>query len=288
MLTDRERIVLRKVEDRMISRINLGFDLEVLSVLDNADASSHQIEELKGRLSGEILLRLLSIASSVSVYYGSLKRGAVHSFYEAVSRLGMDQTKAFIIILAQQALARGDRDIENVFARSFATAVVGKLLSKEFALREDAGRKVELGGLLLEIGRIMIMLYRKLYLKEEGLEEADVSDGFIDQVHPQLGVAVVDKFLLPPYLKKILLAESLVLETRRIALSGIVRLAHDAVAASFRRFNNRLVLVAPPPSREEGFSTAEMVEEHFRAVGLKQYLQIVRSEDAAGDQPPAA
>ncbi len=287
MLKDRESIVLKKIEDRMISRVNLGFDLEVLSVLDNADASSSQIEELKGRLSSEILLRLLSIASSV--YYGSLKRGAVNSFYEAVSRLGMDQTKAFIIILAQQALARGDREIENVFARSFATAVMGKLLSKEFALREDAARKVELGGLLLEIGRIMIMLYRKLYLKdEEGVEESDISDAFIDAAHPRLGVAVVDKFLLPPYLKRILLADSLVFDARSIALAGIVRLAHDAVVASFRRFNNKLVLTAPPPSREEGFSIAEMVMEHFRAVGLQQHLQIIRIEETQAGDPPAA
>jgi len=286
MLKERESVVLKKIEDRMISRVNLGFDLEVLSVLDNADASSHQIEALKGRLSSEILLRLLSIASSV--YYGSLKRGAVNSFYEAVSRLGMDQTKAFIIILAQQALARGDREIEKVFARTFATAVLGKLLSKEFALREDAARKVELGGLLLEIGRIMIMLYRKLYLKEEGVAEADVTDAFIDEVHPQLGVAVVEKFFLPPYLKKILLAESLVFETRRFALAGVVRLAHDAVTTSFRRFNNKLVLAVPPPSREEGFTIAEMVTEHFRAVGLQQYLQIVRLEETPEEEPPAA
>jgi len=286
MLKERESIVLKKIEDRMISRINLGFDLEVLSVLDNADASSNQIEALKGRLSSEILLRLLSIASSV--YYGSLKRGAVNSFYEAVSRLGMDQTKAFIIILAQQALARGDREIERVFARTFATAVLGKLLSKEFALREDAARKVELGGLLLEIGRIMILLYRKLYLKEEGVAEADVTDAFIDEVHPQLGVAVVEKFFLPPYLKKILLAESLVFETRRFALAGVVRLAHDAVTTSFRRFNNKLVLAVPPPSREEGFTIAEMVTEHFRAVGLQQYLQVVRLEETPEEEPPAA
>jgi len=246
----------------------------------------NQIEALKGRLSSEILLRLLSIASSV--YYGSLKRGAVNSFYEAVSRLGMDQTKAFIIILAQQALARGDREIENVFARTFATAVLGKLLSKEFALREDAARKVELGGLLLEIGRIMILLYRKLYLKEEGVAEADVTDAFIDEVHPQLGVAVVEKFFLPPYLKKILLAESLVFETRRFALAGVVRLAHDAVTTSFRRFNNKLVLAVPPPSREEGFTIAEMVTEHFRAVGLQQYLQVVRLEETPEEEPPAA
>ena len=286
MLKERESVVLKKIEDRMISRVNLGFDLEVLSVLDNADASSHQIEALKGRLSSEILLRLLSIASSV--YYGSLKRGAVNSFYEAVSRLGMDQTKAFIIILAQQALARGDREIEKVFARTFATAVLGKLLSKEFALREDAARKVELGGLLLEIGRIMILLYRKLYLKEEGVAEADVTDAFIDEVHPQLGVAVVEKFFLPPYLKRILLAESLVFEMRRFALAGVVRLAHDAVTTSFRRFNNKLVLAVPPPSREEGFSIAEMVTEHFRAVGLQQYLQIVRLEETPEEEPPAA
>ena len=287
MLNDRETMVLRKIEDRMISRVNLGFDLEVLSALDNADAGSHEIEALKGRLSSEILLRLLNIASSV--YYGSLKRGTVHSFYEAVSRLGMDQTKAFIIILAQQALARGDREIEKVFARTFATAVLGKLLSKEFALREDAARKVELGGLLLEIGRIMIMLFRKLYLREEdGVEETDIAESFIEAAHPLLGAAVVEKFLLPPYLKSILLADSLVLGARWIALPGIVRLAHEAVDASFRRFHGKLVIAAPLPNREEGFSLAEMMEEHFRAVGLKQYLQIVRRAEAVEEEPPAA
>ncbi len=88
--------VLAKIEDRMLNRVNLGFNPEVLDVLDNVEASNEEIEQIKIRISNEILIRLFSIANSA--YYGSLKKGAIRTFYEVVNRVGMNHTKALIII----------------------------------------------------------------------------------------------------------------------------------------------------------------------------------------------
>ncbi|MCX5846863.1 MAG: HDOD domain-containing protein [Deltaproteobacteria bacterium] len=274
MDTEKAQQILLDIEDKILNSVNLGFDPEVLDLLNNPDASEGQIELLKAKIGDEILARLFNIANSV--YYGQLKRGPVDTFYKVVSRLGMDFTRVLIIFLAFAALSK-DKEVKIIFAKSFATSLLGgRILAKEFGLRDNDAKKVELGGLLLEIGKIIIAIYRSLY--NDDYEQAEIEEDFISQYHSLLGLKIVDKFKLPEFLKDMISTECLTLETELISLSGIVIVAYSLVDLSFRRFGNKLVIASPMPDPDGTVvhTIGAVVEETFKAVGLAGYIEIIR------------
>ena len=245
--------IISDIEDKILNNVNLGFDPDVLTVLSNPDADESEIE---------LLVRLFSIANSA--YYGHLKRGTVDTFYKVVSRLGMDFARVLIIFLSFAALSK-DREVRIICAKSFATSVIGgRMLAKEFGLRDDDARKVEIGGLLLEIGKIIIALYRSLYKDE--YEQAQIGEDFME------------KFGLPEFLKDVISMTCLTLETELISLSGVVIVAYSIVDLSFRRFDNKLVLLSPMPDSEGTIvhTMGATIEEIFKAVGLGGYIEIKR------------
>lgn len=267
--------ILDRIEKKMMDEESLGFSPEVLAILDNVEASNREIEMMKFRISQNILVRIFNIANSV--YYGSLKKGSIHTFYEVVTRLGMGHTKALIIILAQQLLARDDEKVELIFARSFASSVIGKILAQQFGLREDMAKKVELGALFSEIGRMMIYVYKKLHAPDE----ERIDESFIDLYHPYLTERIIDVFSLPSYLKAMIFQKGVVVEANYITLSGITQIAVNFVQASFDQFNNHLVVepLALPPGQDQAMSLDHIIEEQFSAVGLNKYLMIVRKRE---------
>jgi len=274
MDTEKAQQILLDIEDKILNRVNLGFDPEVLDLLNNPDASERQIELLKAKIGDEILAKLFSVANSV--YYGQLKRGPVDTFYKVVSRLGMDFARVLIIFLAFAALSK-DKEVKIIFAKSFATSLLGgRILAKEFGLRDNDAKKVELGGLLLEIGKIIIAIYRSLY--NDDYEQAEIEEDFISQYHSLLGLKIVDKFKLPEFLKDTISTECLTLETELISLSGIVIVAYSIVDLSFRRFGNKLVIASPMPDPDGTVvhTIGAVVEETFKAVGLAGYIEIIR------------
>lgn len=267
--------VLDVIEAKMTEAETLGFSPEVLAVLDNVEASVKEIEMLKFRIGQDILMRVFNFANSA--YYGSMKGGSIHTFYEVVTRLGMDQTKAVILILALGHLARADEKAEIIFARSFATSVMGKILAEQFGMREDAAKKVELGGLFSEIGRLILHVYQKMHASE-----ADrIDDPFIDKYHLYMTERIINAFDLPDYLKTMIFHEGLVTEAGYITQSGIMQLALHFVSASFDRHQNHLVVepLVLPSGVDQSTSLDRIIEEQFRAVGLEKYLRTVRKKE---------
>jgi hypothetical protein len=275
---DREDInnLLDEIEVKMIDKVTLGFSPEVLGILDNVEASNQEIELLKARIGNEILMRVFNIANSA--YYGSLRKGSIYTFYEVVTRLGMNHTKALIIILALQIMARGDKEIEVIFARSFASSVMGKILAQQFGMREDNAKRVELGGLFSEIGKMIFLLYKKLHAPDD----EKIDDDFIDKYHPYLAERIIEKFALPDYLKQMIFSESIVVEENYITTSGMTQIAIGLVAASFDKYHDRLVIEALPPpvlARDEAIALDKIIEDQFNAVGLGKYLRIIRKRE---------
>ncbi|MGA3207847.1 MAG: HDOD domain-containing protein [Syntrophales bacterium] len=266
--------IISDIEDKILNNVNLGFDPDVLTVLSDPDANESEIELLKSKMGDEILVRLFSIANSS--YYGHLKRGTVDTFYKVVSRLGMDFARVLIILLSFAALSK-DKEVRIICAKSFATSIIGgRILAKEFGLRDDDTRRVEIGGLLFDIGRIIIALYRSLYKNE--YEQAQIGEDFISQHQSRLGMKFMDKFGLPEFLKDVISTTCLTLETELISLSGIVVTAYSIVDLSFRRFDNKLVLSSPMPD-PEGMIVHTMgatIEDIFKAVGVGGYIEIRR------------
>ena len=274
MEAEKAHLILLDIEDKILGRVNLGFDPEVLDVLNNPDASEKEIELLKAKIGDEILVKLFNIANSV--YYGQLKRGPVDTFYKVVSRLGMDFTRVLIIFLAFASLSK-DKEVKNIFAKSFATSILGgKILAKEIGLRDNDAKKVELGGLLCEIGKIIIAIYRSLY--NDDYEQAEIGEDFISQYHALLGTKVIEKFNLPEFLKDMISTDCLTFDTELVSLSGIVIVAYSIVDLSFRRFGNKFLIASPMPD-PDGIvvhTTGAVIEDTFRAVGLAGYIEIIR------------
>jgi hypothetical protein len=221
-------------------------------------------------------MRVFNIANSA--YYGSLRKGSIYTFYEVVTRLGMNHTKALIIVLALQILARDDKEIEVVFARSFASSVLGKILAQQFGLREENAKSVELGGLFSEIGKMIILLYRKLH----AADDERIDEDFIRKYHPYLAERIIEKFALPDFLKQMVFAESIIVEENYVTVSGLAQIAIDIVAASFQKFHNHLVIEALSSSvwgRDEQMALETIIENQFNAVGLSKYLRIIKKRE---------
>jgi len=272
--------IIDKIEKDLTGRIHDRFlKPEIFQTLDNPDAPREAIEALRVKIGDEISLSLFGIANAV--YLGTLRRGDARTFFEVVNRLGLYQVKALILALAVLHHGRGDPELELVFARSYATSVMAQVLALQMGFREEAVRKAELGGMLLEMGRKGLLVYRKTAGDEDGL----LDDAFVDVYHPYLGERLAAHFGLPGYVRSMILTRTLVLEEKDLSLAGVVRLAYDTVRSSFDRYGGRLVLscTIPKPATDTSRTLEAIIRDKFRAVGLENRLHIIRLPDNSNE-----
>jgi HD-like signal output (HDOD) protein len=272
MEEEKANAVISQIAEKIFDEVHLGFDPEVLEVLNDLDSTEHDIEILKGKIGEDILGRLFSIANSV--YFGQLKRGQVETFYDVVTRLGMDFTRLIIIFIAMAHLSSNER-VKMIYARSFATSILaGKLLANECGLTYGDAKKVEIGGLLLEIGKIIMAVYQSLC--PDDYEQAGIDDDFVSAYHSLLGVKFIEHYNFSENLKEMVSTKCLSLGPKLMTLPGIVVAAHHIVDSSFRRFHNKLVIASPMPDREGNvvYTTGWAIEGMFRAVGLSRHIEI--------------
>jgi len=163
----------------------------------------------------------------------------------------------------------------TICAKSTATSIVGgRILAEEFGLKENEARKVEIAGLFFEMGRVIFALYKSLH--KEDYEKAGIGEDFIAEHQSYFGLKIVEKFNLPEFLKDIISTKYLTLEAELLSLAGIVMIANSTVDMSFRRFGNKLVIVSPMPDPEGKIvhTIGAVIEEIFKAVGLRGYIEI--------------
>jgi len=266
-------LMIDKIDQLMLDQIHHGcFSMEVFQTLDNVNTGRHEIEQIKAKISDDILNRLFKIANSV--HFGTLRRGEIDNFYDVVNRLGIYQTKAIIIALTIYSHGKMDKEIETIFARCFATSVMAQMLATQLGFSEDAVKKAELGGLTLEMGRKVMLLYRRQYDRDA----QEIDDAFIETYHPYLGQRIAERFHLPDYIKTMILARNVILEENFISLPGVVYLAYDTVRISFATYGNRLVLKfqTPRPATDVSRTLEALIKEKFSAAGLEDYLHIIR------------
>lgn len=268
MMNDEIASQIETIEHALIKESVLGFDPTILFILDDVEIGQREIENLKSRLGAEVSLYLFNLANSA--YHGSLKMGPVKHFFDVVNRVGMQHTKALIILFASHRLARGDHEAEIIFAKFFAASVVGRIMARGLGFADDGARKVELACLLSGIGALMMTAYRKHFHTGDFL----LSDDFIEQNHPYLTERIIQRFQLPEYLHEMIMAKCFILERMGVSLHAVVKLAIAAVDWSFRTLDNKLVFRSPRTSADNRFtpSLAAIVEEQFAAAGLKKYL----------------
>ena len=262
---------IEKIELTLMQDDILGFDPTVLSVLDNVEIGRAEIETLKSRLGAHIFSHLFNIANSA--YHGSLKLGPVEHFFDVVNRIGLQHTKALIILFISNRLARGGQEAEIIFAKNFAASVMGRIMARGFGFRDDSAQKVELACLLSSIGALMMTAYRNHHATGDFV----LSDDFIEQNHKYLTERIIRRFQLPEYLLEMIMADCLTLERMGIGLPTVVKLAIAFVDWSFRTMDNKFVFRTPQATLDDRStpSLATIIEEQFLAAGLRRYLIIL-------------
>jgi hypothetical protein len=265
--------LIDRIDEVMAKKIQFAsVSPDVFRTLDDVNASRREIEQIEPKLKESVNLRLKAIASSV--YIGTLRRGDISSFYDVVNCLGTNSTKALLFMLSNYCQGIMDEEVETIFARSYATAVMAEILANQTGFREDGIRKAELCGLFLEVGRRFMVIYKKLYPGDAEKMDED----FIETYHAYLGDKIIGRYSLPDYVRSVILARNLILEENHVSLAGLVYLAHDTVQTSFRKNNNKLVIKCqiPRPATDVTRTLEAILTEKFKVVGLEKYLHIIR------------
>ena len=187
-ISDEEREILLDIQKKFLESMSFGFNLEVMHILNNENATQGQIESIKDMLNQPICARLYGIGNSV--YYGKLRKGNIASFFEVVLRLGTEQTKMYIVVLALLQTARSSH-VRQLLAKGIATSVMGKIAADRLGLSREGASRVELAGLFLEIGKMIALIY-----KEEE-QKYQLAPDFPDRFNLFIGLKVIEFFNLP-------------------------------------------------------------------------------------------
>ena len=258
--------ILREIEEKIIKKVDLGFDSHVLQVLDREDVSRSQIEALKAQLSAGVVTRLFGLANSV--HYGRLRAGKMTDFSDVILRLGLGPSKIYILSLALFFL-NFRRDFTELAARSFIISFLGKMLASKMGLAQDEIREVEIGGIFLKVGKVFMLLY-------EHQTGRKLEDSFVSQYYPFLGMRAVEIFKLPEFLNEIISFSLMRFAENAFSVSSIVDLAHSTVDKSFKKFG-KFVIQSPMPDAEGILlsSPGSILSAQLEAVGLGSFLEVI-------------
>lgn len=254
-----------------LERLDLGFDPKVLNILDDETATPQKIDELRDHLGETVSARLFSIANSV--HYGKARSGHITRIRDVVTHLGTDATRAMVMFIALRAL--GDTEEMNlVFARGFATSKLSEILASQMSLDRQQKNMTSLGGLFIEIGQVIMMLY-------EVAEEKKLDDKFIENYYPYMNMKVIETFGLPLSLSDIVYHDNFTFVKKdSLAPSAIVDLAYAIIEKSFKKYG-KLRVESPMPDLE-GFLYASTIgsifESQFQTMELSPYLEVIRAE----------
>lgn len=261
-----DREILKEIEEKIIKKIDLGFDPEILKILDNEEITKMQIEPLKDLLSKGVVARLFGLGNSI--YYGRVRAGKFTDFSEIILRLGLGPSKIYILSLALFFLQTG-KEFTDLAARSFMISFVGKMLGRQMGVGEHDLKKVEMGGLFLKIGKVFMLVYERTQKKK-------LDEEFISRYYPFLGLRVVDLFGLPEFLNDLISFSLFRFEENNFSISSIIDLAHSAVDKSFKKYG-KFVIQSPMPDGEGVLATSPgfILGNQLDAVGLGSFLEVV-------------
>ena len=253
---------LNDIYEKVIEKLNLGFDPSVLIVLDNEDAHQKDIEQLKFKIKEQIVARLLGRANSV-VLFGKVKAGDAGSFTKVVLRMGMKPAKIYILALALFLL---DPALEPLAGRSFSRAILGRILAEEMGFKSTAVEQVEMGSLLLEIGRIPAILY-------EIQEGVSLDERFVSTWHPLLGMSLLRKYELPAYLEETLLHKHFAFLHRSLSPMAVIDLSDMVVRQSFSKYG-KLVVQSPLPDATIESTPGSSILDQFSSIGYRKFVEV--------------
>jgi hypothetical protein len=269
--TEEERQRADIIFGETLGKISLGFDPDVLKVLDDPESSEKEREEIKEKISQEIAGHLMQLANSA--YYGKLSLGKIASFAAVILRLGTIYIKIFIIGFALLALAKDERS-KTLLAKSFSAAVVGKLLAEQLNWQKEYVQQVEVCCIFSEIGKVLLNLY-------ENMQDEPLPADFIERYHLLMALKIAEKFELPEYIGKsisyIFADTSLNYTNHSLSTEGVVMMAYATVNYIFSR-EHFLVIRSPMPNSTDVFALTpgKAIYNYLSSLSLSNgYLRII-------------
>jgi hypothetical protein len=254
--------------EKSLDTLNLSFNIDALDVLQNDYATPADIEVLKDSLGPTVLVRLYGLANST--YYGRASSGHITKFKDVINRLGTNLTRSCAIFASFLEMSYGE-DMRLVMARSFATSKIVEAITPHLIVPTSKSNLAKLGGLFMEIGKLIILLYAYK-------ENVKIKDEFYRKYHARIGVLVIDKFGLPPELKDIIQHSCFTFEGREsFAPSAISDMAYRIVEESFREHGKLVVQSVMPDPEGILYQTTvgSDILTQFISMGLGEYAQVI-------------
>jgi len=266
-VSDEDLKVLKTIEDKIFSSINLGVDLSEFDILDDVNTSKSAIQELGVKIAvnnTELSVTILEIAHSI--YFGHSLQGGTPDFFDAVIRLGSDRIKLLVFSLSLFSLSKGLEARRRV-AKSASIGILGKIIAEQMNLKEDCIRKIETGGLLSQLGKNILINARELGV--------NLRDDFIEQHEMTLAVNIIDRLKLDAFLKKAIDMSVADFDEESFSLVGVIKLAEALTEDSFRKYG-KLVLKSPMPDTNKVLvrTPGSDIRKLFEALGVDDFLVI--------------
>jgi hypothetical protein len=259
--------LFQKIEDYLINGENIGIDPRIFHILDNTDSSEEELAGIEKMIDVKLALRLRSMANSV--YFGMHRHGQVNKFNDVITSIGMQPAKLFIIALA--LFARLDVEHKLIEVESFTVSLFAKLLAEQMSLSKTAVEKAEIGGLFLNLGRVLIAIYATE-------KHSAIAPAFVEKYHQEFAVKIIEKMTLPDYLADVILENRFSLKKDVLSVSGVVFLA-KALVEKIIRENGLIAIKSPMPDVADNLETTIglKIQQYFSLIGLGSYLRVVRS-----------
>jgi len=268
-----ERINIALLEEDLVREIttfleslNLGFDPHILSVLDDEDTGRDKIEELKFRLNGEIASRLLARANSAALF-GKINPGDARSFTEAVFRLGMTPAKIYILALAFFTLSPA---LEPLAAKSFARGIMARVLAEQMSFKRRFVDEAEIGALLMEIGKVPIILYQQA----KGVQ---IAEEFVLKHYKSFGAIMLERCGLSESFISTIMQDCLSFYERTFSVKAVTGIAKMIVDDSFSRYR-KFVIESALAGIDAACTIGQFISDQFSAAGFRKYLEIRKPE----------
>jgi HD-like signal output (HDOD) protein len=253
------------IEDYLMEKENFGIDPRIFQILDNADSSESEIASIEKMIDVNIAVRLRSMANSV--YYGMMRRGNVNNFSDVITALGMRPSKQFIIAIA--LFSRLGEEHKHLEIESFAISLFAKMIAEQMSLVQSAREQAEIGGLFLNIGKLVIAMYGTKH-------RVDIEPSFVENYHRCIAVKMIETFNLPDYLETIITEDRLVLKKNSFSIRGIVYLA-QALVEKIMREHGIIEVKSPMPESKDNLEVTIglLMADYFNLMGMGKYLKVI-------------
>ena len=150
-----------------------------------------------------LAIKVLNLANSP--FFSGLRR--ISSVEEAIIRVGMKEIFVLVVTLAQRNLYRTkDKEyasfMKMLWEHALGTATASRWLSKRMN-RKDEEETLFIGGLLHDIGKLVLFKIVQDIQKEEHEPKVEFSKSLIeemfDSLHPAVGATLLEKQRLPEF-----------------------------------------------------------------------------------------